>query len=292
MLCSQFQLRRQELYGLTIKLLPCRNWHCEQCQPSRLRQLRAIAASGEPNICLTLTINTSTGDSIVDRYKQLHNAWKILVKRVLRQFSKPANERWILHTEEGYEYQQIRDHYYTSQVKPKSVKRLHYIAFPEETENKEPHLHILLRTKYIPQAWISEQMQALINSPVIWIEKVKGARGAIAYVTKYVTKAPAQFGRSRRYWYSKFYQLIKRDFTAESKFSRRNSQLIRQPFQELVLEIATRGWLPFPRTATELELRRLRGVRDIDGTFLGGLSEADMIRSYLWTARWRRECGI
>jgi len=291
-LCSQFHLRRQDFYGQSIKLLPCRNWHCDQCQPSRLRQLRAIAASGDPNICLTLTVNTSTGESIVDRYKKLHNAWKILVKRMVREFKKPPEIRWKLKATEQTDKQKQRHEYYNRRIKQGSVKRIHYMAFPEETENKEPHLHILLRTKYIPQAWISEQMKELINSPIVWIEKVKGAAGAIAYVTKYVTTAPAQFGKSRRYWYSKYYQLLKRKFTAECKFSRRNSQLVRQPFRELVLEICTRGWLAFPRSATELELRRLRGIQDKDGTYLGGLSEADMMRSYLWTARWRQECGI
>jgi len=292
MLCSQFQLRRQELYGMSVKLLPCRNWHCEQCQPSRLRQLRAIAASGEPNICLTLTMNTATGETPTHRYKLLHNAWKILVKRILREFAKKPNDRWILWTDEGYPYQQITDQYYTKQVKQKAVKRLHYMAFPEETENHEPHLHIMLRTKYIPQRWISDQMKELVNSPIVWIEKIKGPAGAIAYVTKYVTTAPAQFGKSRRYWYSKFYQLIKKAFTEKPKFSRENSQLLRQPFQELVLEIATRGWLAFPRSRTELELRRLRGVYDSHGNLAEGVAEADLLRSYLWTARWRRECGI
>jgi hypothetical protein len=292
MLCSQFQMRRQELHGLSVKLLPCRNWHCEQCQPSRLRQLRAIAASGEPNICLTLTVNTSTGGSPAERYRLIHNAWKIMVKRVLREFKKPPNDRWIYYTEEGYPYQQAKDYQYTQSIKPGSVKRLHYMAFPEETEAHEPHLHILLRTKYIPQRWISAQMKDLINSPIVWIEKVKGPKGAIAYVTKYVTTAPAQFGKSRRYWYSKFYQLFKKPFTDEPKFSRRNSQLIRQPFQELVLEIATKGWLAFPRSRTELELRRLRGVYDTTGSLVAGIEEADLLRSYLWIARWRRECQI
>jgi hypothetical protein len=292
MLCSQFQLRRQELHGQSIKLLPCRNWHCEQCQPSRLRQLRAIAASGQPNICLTLTINTATGQSPVDRYKLLHNAWKILVKRILREFAKPPNSRWVLKSDDGYQYQEIRDHNYTSGVRQKAVKRLHYMAFPEETENKEPHLHILLRTKYIPQRWISQQMQELINSPIVWIEKIKGARGAIAYVTKYVTTAPAQFGKSRRYWYSRLYQLLRKEFTEKRQFCRENSQLVHQGFQELVLEIATRGWLVFPRTRTEIELRRLRGVYDTDGTLRAGLTDDDLTRSYLWINRWRQELSI
>jgi hypothetical protein len=292
MLCSQFHLSRQELWGRTVKLLPCRNWHCEHCQPSRLKQLRAIAASGDPTICLTLTVNTATGSNPVDRYKALHRAWKILVKRILREFAKPAGDRWVVTTDDGYHYQQIQDHNYTRSVEPKVITRLHYMAFPEETKAGEPHLHILLRTQYIPQRWISQQMAQIIDSPVVWIEKVKGARAAIAYVTKYVTKAPAQFGRSRRYWYSKFWQVKKREPTGQRAFTRRTAQLIHQPFEELVREIVTRGLCAIPRTRTELALYKWRDVQDKAGTYTKGIVEADLVRAYLWLGRWRQECAI
>lgn len=292
MLCSQFQLRRQELFGQSIKLLPCRNWHCEFCQPGRLKQLRAIAASGLPGICLTLTVNPATGANATERYRALHNAWKLLVKRMLREFAKPANNRWIIKTEEGYDYQQIRDYYYTSSVKPRSVKRLHYMAFPEETENGEPHLHILLRTKYIPQRWISQQMKELVNAPIVWIEKVKGPKAAIAYVTKYVTTAPAQFGKSKRYWCSRFYQLIKRAPKEQQEYSRRNSQLVHQPFPELIMEIVTKGLIALPKSRTEVELRRLRDVQDRDGTYTTGVSQERMVHAYLWLGAWRQRCAV
>jgi hypothetical protein len=292
MLCTQFQLRRQEVFGDSVKLLPCRNWHCEFCQPNRLKQLRAMAAAGLPNICLTLTINTSTGDSPTSRYQALHNAWKLLVKRILREFAKPAEKRWVIKTEEAYDYQQIADYHYTSSVKPHTVKRLHYMAFPEETEAGEPHLHILLRTKYIPQRWISQQMQNIINSPIVWIEKIKGPRAAIAYVTKYVTKAPAQFGKSKRYWCSRFFQIVKRVREETQAYSRRNSQLVRQPFHELISEIVTRGLFAVPLSRTEIELRRLRDVRDKQGTYTKGLSEEVMVKAYLWLGSWRQRCAV
>lgn len=292
MLCSQFHLSRQELWGRTVKLLPCRNWHCEHCQPSRLRQLRAIAASGIPTICLTLTVNTATASNPVERYQALHRAWKLLVKRTLREFAKPPNERWIIRSDEDCEYQQIQDYYYTRTVAAKAIKRLHYMAFPEETENGEPHLHILLRTKYIPQRWISQQMADIINSPVVWIEKVKGAKAAVAYVTKYVTKAPAQFGKSRRYWCSKFYQLKKRAKPDTPVFSRATAQLIHQPFEEFVREIVTKGLCVIPRLNKELEVRKLRDLQDSTGTYTKGVGEAELVSAYLWLGSWRNRCAI
>ena len=66
-------------------------------------------------------------------------------------------------------------------------------------------------------------MQELQNSPIVWIEKIKGPRAAIAYVTKYVTKAPAQFGRSKRYWMSRNYQLTKQSKDEVPTFDKRDT---------------------------------------------------------------------
>lgn len=292
MLCSQFHQSRQEQNGRTVRLLPCRNWHCEYCQPNRLRQLRAMAASGAPTSCLTLTINVATGESIVDRYRLLHNAWKILVKRILREFKKPAENRWILVTDDGYSYQQPQDYRNTKATKAGSIHRLHYMAFPEETENKQPHLHILLRTKYIPQRWIAQQMKDLINSPIVWIEKIKGPAGAIAYVTKYVTTAPAQFGKSKRYWCSRFYQIIGRDRLVEPLYTRINSTTIKMRFSELVRSIVIKGQIALPQSQKELRILSITDLADMQSRGDEAVSPDRLVSAYLWLASWRQQCRI
>ena len=170
MLCSEFLLVKPGDGFEDVKPLPCDRWSCPYCAPRRRQALIAQAMAGEPNKILTLTISPKVGTSPTDRRRLLHDAWKRLVKRILRRF------KW---------------------------KRLPYMAFIEKTERGEPHLHILLRCDYIPQRWLSTQMAQMLNSPVVWIEQVKGTAKAIAYVTKYVGKAPAQFGTAKRYWVSR-----------------------------------------------------------------------------------------
>lgn len=292
MLCSRVQLRAQDVVSTTVKILPCGSWNCETCAPHRRRQLMAIAASGLPTICLTLTHWFKPGSDQAEHYKELHNAWKLLVKRILRQFSKPPEQRWIMTDKEGGAYQDLRAYTITKKTKAKRIKKLHYMAFAEETENGEPHLHILLRTVFIPQAWISEQMREIIASPVTWIEKIKGARSAIAYVTKYVTKAPAQFGKSRRYWISRWFQLKKRERTKQPLYDRINSKVVFQEFTELISEIVVQGLIPKVIGKSELRLYQRRAIRDrlpYDQIFANDLEK---MTSYLWLSTWRQRCRV
>lgn len=292
MLCSQVQLRTQDPLATTVKILPCGSWSCETCAPHRRKQLMAIAASGSPTICLTLTHKFEPGSNQTEHYRELHNAWKLLVKRILRQFSKPPEQRWVMTHKDGGLYQDILFNTITGKTKAKKIKRLHYMAFAEETQSGEPHLHILLRTVFIPQPWIAEQMREIIQSPITWIEKIKGPRAAIAYVTKYVTKAPAQFGKSRRYWVSRWYQLIKRERTKRSLYDRINTKVVFQEFTELIREIVTQGIIPkvIGKSTVELYMQRARkDRRAYEHIFADDLEK---MRSYLWLSTWRQRCAV
>lgn len=252
----------------------------------------AIAASGKPTICLTLTHWYEPGGDQEAHYRQLHSAWKVLVKRILRQFNKPPTQRWILTTPDGDEYQDLRDIAITSKTRAKRIKKLHYMAFAEETENGEPHLHILLRTVFIPQKWISQQMKQIMQSPIVWIEKIKGPKAAIAYVTKYVTKAPAKFGKSRRYWVSRWYQLIKRERDKRSLYDRINTRVVFQEFTELVREIVVQNIIPKVLEKGELELYSQKAARlrlSPDQIFA---DDVERMRSYLWLSTWRQRLRI
>jgi len=154
--------------------LPCRCWDCENCGPKRRSQLMAQAASGLPTTLITLTVNPRVGESVNDRLRLLSHSWKLIVKRL-------------------------------RQVKGKDY--IQYMAFVEKTKAGEPHLHILARTGWIPQKWLSAVMDELMRSPIVDIRRIQTVRAAVAYVAKYVTKAPAKFGASKRYWQSRAYGL-------------------------------------------------------------------------------------
>jgi len=173
-LCRESSLVNHRPEQTTAICLKCRSWTCEHCRPERRRQLMAQAASGEPNRFITLTTNPRVGEGPEQRLKALSHAWNVIVKRLRRQHPN---------------------------------KRCEYLAVVEATKRGEPHLHILYRGPFVPQKVLSFWMAELTEAKIVDIRKVKHQREVVRYVAKYITKKPAQFGASKRYWKSRAYVL-------------------------------------------------------------------------------------
>lgn len=156
------------------RTLFCRSWLCVDCAPRRIAALARLACDGQPTTFLTLTVNPAEAESACERAKSLSDAFKVLIKRARRKFTKGD---------------------------------IQYLAVFEETKRGEPHLHILLRAPFIPQKWISETMLELINAPIVDIRRVGHARNAARYVSKYLAKGPKPFANLKRYWMSQGYDL-------------------------------------------------------------------------------------
>lgn len=170
--CGGWSLWRADETGTRAITLWCRSWTCADCAPYRVGALKRDAVDGAPTTFITLTVNPLEGQSPTERAQQLSDAWKIVVKRARRKFQKAP---------------------------------LEYLAVFEETKKGEPHLHILCRAPYIPQRWLSDQMNELIKAPIVDIRAVGKVANAARYVAKYVGKGPKAFATMKRYWSSKGY---------------------------------------------------------------------------------------
>lgn len=176
-ICREWSIVKYSPEHRHVRPLYCRSWNCDICQPKRRAQLMANAASGNPNRFLTLTVNPRIGSDPADRLRKLARAWRVAVQRLRRLYGNDA---------------------------------INYLAIVEETKQGEPHLHILLRSRYIPQKLISSIMAELIDSPIIDIRAIKSVKQVVHYIAKYIAKAPKQFGSSKRYWSSRTWELGER----------------------------------------------------------------------------------
>lgn len=173
--CGQRSLVKQDTPSTkTAVSLRCRSWQCPDCAPTRQKGLMAQAIGGAPNTFLTLTSRRRADQTANQAAAALSRAWRLVRLRIMRRYK---------------------------------LRRLPFIAVFEATKLGWPHLHILLRSPWIDQRWLSAQMDALIASPVVGIERVDN-RGRIAiYVAKYCSDASKKFGTAKRYWCSQDYDL-------------------------------------------------------------------------------------
>jgi hypothetical protein len=197
-----------------VYCLKCRSWGCEECAPLRASQLRALARSGTPTRFLTLTIRFHDGDNPDAKARELARAWRLLRDRIKKRFK---------------------------------VKKVSFLAVWEATKRGAPHLHIFLRGRYISHKWLSEQMDDLIGSPVVGIEKINNKDKAANYVTKYITKANKSFAGCKRYWRSQDYEPPEKKFVKtpdpEGTYWTKSGGTAFQTVESLVLQ----GGIAFPR---------------------------------------------
>ena len=174
MFCAEWCLVKRTRPGLTIIPLRCRCWTCEECQPRRRSQLIREGVRGKPNLFITLTSVYRPGGSPAAAARALVCAWR-----------------------------KVREEY----IKVHGKGSLPFLAVFEATLNGWPHLHIIARAKWVSQKWLSKRMAALTGAKIVWVERIKGGRRTVNYVTKYVGKEPMRFATVKRYWRSQDYLL-------------------------------------------------------------------------------------
>ncbi len=63
-----------------------------------------------------------------------------------------------------------------------------YVKVKEFTKRGYPHLHIIVRGRWIPQMWLSQVWADIHLSPVVDVRRVQAKDGAAGYLSKYLGK--------------------------------------------------------------------------------------------------------
>jgi len=209
-LCSNSILERYTPEGQEAVSLFCRRWTCETCKKTRIQQLYAQITGGNPTIFLTLTSKPHQGETPNDAAISLVHAWTTLRRRIKTYM------RW---------------------------RNLPSLMIVAKTEAGWPHLHIYLRCKFIPQKWISEQMNNLIASPICWIEAIKDQGDAARYMTEYGAEQAHQFGTLKRYRASSDYDQRPKHEPPEKREPGWNWQVVRDNIDHWCKSWRDVGWL-------------------------------------------------
>lgn len=156
----------------------CKCWGCQQCTPYNMKKVRWKAIRGAPNKFLTLPARKRPDETPAEMLTRIRTALEILFKRLKRALK---------------------------------LKTLPYFVVVEATKRGWPHLHLLLRCPYLPKPWLKRVWQELTGDYILKIKQIKNPKGLVRYVSKYLSEAPAKFGRHKRYWCSQDWDLKTKD---------------------------------------------------------------------------------
>lgn len=154
--------------------LKCKAWTCPDCAPQRKRQLIAQGIGGQPNKFLTLTTRRVDNMTPEQAAKRLSYAWRLCRLRIMRHYK---------------------------------MDKLPFLVVMERHKSGWPHMHILLRAKWIDQKLLSNWMRELADGPTVWIEHLDKSHKAAVYCSKYCCKCTQKIGTTKRYWQSRDYDL-------------------------------------------------------------------------------------
>lgn len=207
--CMRGTLVKWDGKTITTHPLRCKCWTCESCAPWRRKRLIDEARAGKPQTFITLTSNPHYLASPNERAHQLVLAWRQIVRR-LRASGKH--------------------------------KQLQYLVVMERTAQGEPHLHILARMGFVPQKVLSEWMRELANAPIVDIRRIRSAKKAALYVTKYVGKDPFRYDGCKRYWRSNDYMHPTRAELRAQQAGLAVWYAVPMPYHEYNKRLKKEGW--------------------------------------------------
>jgi len=242
MFCEEWCAVKWSNPYLVVKPLLCRSWQCPECAPKRKTQLIAQAHSGEPEIFLTLTCKPTEGDGPNHRAQLLSKQWKAVrraaiveARRDLKKRSRPAGRALAAERVDiinGVTQRCVR----------LTGNSLPFIAVFEQTKNGEPHLHVLVRAKWINQEWLSKQMAERLNSPIVDVRAVTDKKRVVYYVSKYLAKDPHKFQGVKRYWTSPDWRVVKRKPKARELDARSKWKIEEKTYHQYIYEAEDFGY--------------------------------------------------
>ena len=171
-LCTHETAVNFHAYGGHAKPVRCKRWSCEVCAKRNAARVIAIGREGRPNALLTLTVSSKVYPDPDDAAEALKRGLRNLRLRLKRH---------------------------------SRLENFEFLAVFEKHKSGHPHLHLLIKGKYLPWKLMRKWWQALTSSHQIDIRKINSQGMAALYCAKYIGKDLSSFQGCKRWWRSSGY---------------------------------------------------------------------------------------
>jgi hypothetical protein len=151
-----------------LRPVGCKTWSCWHCAQLKIKQLSAKTRDAHPNRMLTLTIDPHLYQTPREAFDKTRSQVPELIRRIRKRFG-PCE----------------------------------YLRVTELTKKGWPHYHLLLRSNFLPHAWVRDQWQQLTGAVIVDLRQVKKTFAAYNYLVKYLSKLHKIEWTERHVSYSK-----------------------------------------------------------------------------------------
>lgn len=177
-LCSHLTSLKASPNGREIAPIRCKRWTCPHCHEINRARVIGLARAGKPRALLTLTVNSK-------RFPDPQTAAAAL-KRGLRLLRLRLDRH------------------------PR-FQRFSFLAVFEKHKSGFPHLHLLIRSDFIPWKVLRGMWEGITGDYQVDIRKIDSRGKAAFYVAKYIGKDLSAFEGCKRWWRSHDYNAADAD---------------------------------------------------------------------------------
>lgn len=171
-LCSHLTALQSSPDGRTIHPIRCKRWSCPHCHEINRARVIALARAGKPRALLTLTVRSTDYETPDDAAAALKRGLRLLRLRLERH--------------------------------PR-FSNFSFLAVFEKHKSGYPHLHLLIRSGFIPWKLLRKMWESITGSFEVDIRKIDSRGKAAFYVSKYIGKDLSAFEGCKRWWRSRDY---------------------------------------------------------------------------------------
>lgn len=147
----------------------CKRWSCPVCAEVNRRRVILLAKEARPRALLTLTVSSRAYPEPAAAAEALKRGLRLLRLRLSRH---------------------------------EKLVNFQFLAVFEKHKSGWPHLHLVIKGKYIPWSKLLEWWKEITGSTGIYIQYIRSTGQAAAYCAKYIGKDLAQFPNCKRWWRS------------------------------------------------------------------------------------------
>ena len=203
-LCTGSSVVNHNRHEGEISPMRCKRWSCPTCKEYNRKRVMHAAKRGRPNAMLTLTVSSTQYPDADEAARRLKTGWIALRRRIERN--------------EGQE-------------------KTPFIVVFEKHKSGHPHMHLLIRSKFISWDKLRTWWEEITGSTHVHIRKIRKPSQALFYVCKYIGKDLEAFTGCKRWWRSHNYNVVTED-----------------PYEPNVLGVRIERWdIPFDQLTTALK---------------------------------------